>query len=97
MVDDGTRFVSAKSMTFYIVLIAIIVQSISLMITPSNLLIWNALGFIIATNLGAVLLAIKAQMSAEEISDKTSAAFTADFYHTFHMMTRYKRKMAEKA
>lgn len=97
MVDDGTRFVSAKSMTFYIFLIAIIVQFISLMITPSNLLIWNALGFIIATNLGAVLLAIKAQMSAEEISDKTSAAFTADFYHTFHMMTSLKRKMAEKA
>ena len=67
------------------------------MITPSNLLIWNALGFIIATNLGAVLLAIKAQLSAEEISNKTSEAFTADFYHTFHMLTGLKRKMAEKA
>ena len=75
MVDRGDKFVSAKSMVYYIVLIGLIVQSISLMIQPSNWLIWNALAFIVATNLGAVILAVKAQMSAEDISRKNFTGF----------------------
>lgn len=96
MVDKGNRFVSAKTMLYYIITIAIIVQSISLLITPSNWLIWNALGFIIATNLGAVILAIKAQHSAEMISQQTSQAFNADFYHTLFLLTAFKNKMEEE-
>lgn len=97
MVDDGNRYVSAKTMIIYIACMGIIVQSIALMITPSSWLIWNALGFVVATNLGAVVLAIKAQHSAEEISKKTSMAFNADFYHTFHILTEIKNKFVEVA
>ena len=97
MVDEGNRYVTAKSMVIYIVLIGIIVQSIAFMITPSSWLIWNALGFVIATNLGAVVLAVKAQHSAEEISKKTSMAFNADFYHTIHILTEVKKKFVERA
>ncbi len=97
MVDRGDNFVSAKSMVYYIVMIGIVVQSISFMIQPSNWLIWNALAFIVATNLGAVILAVKAQMSAEDISRKTSQAFNADFYHTIHLFTELKRKFEEES
>ena len=97
MVDDGKRFVSAKSMIGYIITIGIIIQSISLMMTPTNWLIWNAIGFIIATNLGAVVLAVKAQSSAERISAMTSEAFSSDFYHTMFLITELKSKVAEEA
>ena len=97
MVDKGDNFVSAKSMFYYIVLIGVVVQSISFMITPSNWLIWNALAFIVATNLGAVILAIKAQSSAERISLQTSQAFNADFYHTIHLLTTFKKRFEEES
>lgn len=97
MVDRGDNFVSAKSMVYYIVMIGIVVQSISFMIQPSNWLIWNALAFIVATNLGAVILAVKAQMSAEDISRKTSQAFNADFYHTIHLFTELKKRFEEES
>ena len=96
MVDKGDNFVSAKGMIYYIVLIGVIVQSISLIIPPTNWLIWNALAFIVATNLGAVILAIKAQISAERISLQTSQAFNADFYHTLHLMTAFKKRFEKE-
>jgi hypothetical protein len=97
MVNSGDQFVSADSMVYYIVLIGIVVQSISLLITPSNWLIWNALTFIVATNLGAVVLAVKAQRSAEDISRKTSQAFNADFYHTIHLFTEFKKRFEKES
>lgn len=97
MVDDGERFTSAKTMIWYLVVIGIIVQLISFLFEPSTTLIWYALGFVIATNLGAVVLAVKAQFSAEDIGKKTSLAFNADFYHTIHLMTEMKRKFVEEA
>jgi len=65
--DTTAEYMTAKRITFYILTIAICVQIIGMMIQPSEWLIWNALTFIIATNLGAVVLAIKAQHSADEI------------------------------
>ena len=62
LVNDGNQFVSARGMIYYILMIGIFVQTVALLITPSNWLIWNALGFIVATNLGAVFLAIKASV-----------------------------------
>lgn len=97
LVNDGNQFVSAKGMIYYIAMVGIFVQSVALMITPSNWLIWNALGFIVATNLGAVFLAIKAQFSAEDIAKKTSQAFNADFYHTLHLMTEAKKAFQRRA
>ena len=97
MVDDGERFTSAKTMIWYLLVIGVIVQLISFLFEPTTTLIWYALGFVIATNVGAVVLAVKAQFSAEGIGKKTSLAFNADFYHTIHLMTEMKKKFVEEA
>ena len=97
MVDDGERFTSAKTMIWYLLVIGVIVQAISFLFEPTTTLIWYALGFVIATNVGAVVLAVKAQFSAEGIGKKTSLAFNADFYHTIHLMTEMKKKFVEEA
>ena len=91
------RFITARQITLYIIIIAAIVQTIGFFITPSNWLIWNALTFIVATNLGAVLLAIHAQKSADDIRDMYNGAFNADFYHTLFLMSNMKNSILEKA
>ena len=47
-------FITARQIINYIVLIAVIIQSIGYFLTPNDFLIWNVLTFIVATNLGAV-------------------------------------------
>jgi hypothetical protein len=58
-----------KKIVAIITIIAIFVQLLGMMIEPSNWLIWNLLTFIVATNLGAVVLAIIAQKTADDIKN----------------------------
>ncbi len=67
------------------------------MISPSEWLIWNALTFIVATNLGAVLLAIQAQNSADNIRDMYKSAFDADFYQSLFLFSQLKSSIAQNA
>ena len=67
------------------------------MISPSEWLIWNALTFIVATNLGAVLLAIQAQNSADSIRDMYKSAFDADFYQSLFLFSQLKSSIAKNA
>ena len=78
-VSKSNQFITAKQIAIVIFLIALSVQTIGFLITPSELLIWNALTFIVATNLGAVLLAVQAQNSADNIREMYKSAFDADF------------------
>ena len=59
--EQTKNFMTWKRIAYVIGIIALIVQVIGLMITPDEWMIWNVLTFIVATNLGAVLLAIHAQ------------------------------------
>ena len=95
--DNSAKFLTAKQITAYIVIIALCVQIIGLLITPNDMLIWNALTFIIATNLGAVILAIHAQKSADDIREMYRVAFNADFYHTLHILTTLKIAIEREA
>lgn len=90
-------FITARMMILYIFIITIVTQSIGMMITPNDVLIWNALTFIVATNLGAVILAIKAQKSAEDISERYNKAFNEDFYHTLFIISQVKKSFSEQA
>tara|TARA_Y100000361_G_C11141910_1_gene335632 strand:+ start:919 stop:1467 length:549 start_codon:yes stop_codon:yes gene_type:complete len=81
-----------KKIVAIITIIAIFVQLLGMMIEPSNWLIWNLLTFIVATNLGAVVLAIIAQKTADDIKNLYQTAFDADLYHTLHIMSRFKNK-----
>ena len=67
------------------------------MLKPSEWLIWNALTFIVATNLGAVLLAIQAQNSADNIRDMYRSAFDADFYQSLFLFSQLKRSITDNA
>jgi hypothetical protein len=86
------KFLTAKQVTFTILIIGLIVQVVGLMMTPNEWLIWQVLTFITATNLGAVILAIHAQKSADEIKALYQEGFNADLYHTLHIMGRFKNK-----
>jgi hypothetical protein len=86
------KYLNAKQITLTILLIGIVVQTIGLMMTPTDWLIWQVLTFITATNLGAVILAIHAQKSADEIRSLYQEGFNADLYHTLHILSRFKNK-----
>jgi len=95
--NNTKNFITAKQIINYIVLIAIIIQSIGYFLTPNDFLIWNVLTFIVATNLGAVLLAIQAQRAADQIRDMYSEAFDGDFYHTLYVVSSFKNSLIEAA
>jgi|TARA_B100001564_G_scaffold297713_1_gene263583 hypothetical protein len=90
--NKSQKFLTAKQITFTILVIGLLVQFIGLMMTPNEWLIWQVLTFITATNLGAVILAIYAQKSADEIRNLYQEGFNADLYHTLHIMGRVKNK-----
>tara|TARA_R110002020_G_scaffold161643_1_gene346925 strand:- start:984 stop:1505 length:522 start_codon:yes stop_codon:yes gene_type:complete len=94
---DNRDFITARMMVIYIIVITIVTQTIGFFLTPNEFLIWNALTFIVATNLGAVLLAIKAQKSAEDISERYNRAFNEDFYHTLFIISQIKKSFSEQA
>ena len=96
-VSKSNHFITAKQIALVIFLIALSVQTIGFLITPSELLIWNALTFIVATNLGAVLLAVQAQNSADNIREMYNSAFDADFYQSLFLISQLKRSITETA
>jgi len=90
------KFITAGTMVRILVLLACCVQvpfiyMASLWDLETFSFAWWMLqffGFVMATNLGAVVLAIIAQDSATKIGDKHSAAFTADFLEGVESLTK---------
>jgi hypothetical protein len=96
-VSKSSNFITARQIALVILFIALSVQAIGFMIRPSDILIWNALTFIVATNLGAVLLAIQAQNSADNIREMYKSAFDADFYQSLFLISQIKKSIVENA
>ena len=95
--ENSSKFITAKQIIAYITIIGLLVQLIGMQLTPSDWLIWNAITFIIATNLGAVMLAVHAQKSADDIREMYKVAFNADFYHTLHLLSTLKVSVEREA
>ena len=95
--ENSAKFITAKQIIIYITIIGLLIQLIGMQLNPSDWLIWNALTFIIATNLGAVVLAVLAQKSADDIRVMYKVAFNADFYHTLHILTSLKIAIEREA
>lgn len=93
--SQTSNFLTWKRITSVIVIIAVIVQLIGFFIKPSNWLIWNLLTFIVASNLGAVVLAIIAQKTADEIKTMYQTAFDANFYHSLHLVSMFKESISK--
>ena len=100
--DDWTElseldFITAKQMIFICLTIALITQTLAQLVNPTPWLNYQMLAFIMATNVAAVLLAIFAQKSAEDLSEIYKRAFTPDFYRTLETMTTFRSILVEQA
>jgi hypothetical protein len=90
-------FISAKQMFGIVLIIEIVVQMFAIIVQPTAWWTWQLLGFIAATNLGAVVLAIFAQRSADKIGAVYQRVFTSDFYETVFAMSNIRRVLMEQA
>ena len=88
-------FISAKTMVFLSLGLALITQTIAQVITPSFWLNYQMLAFIMSTNLAAVVLAIVAQRSAERISEMQRKAFTPEFYRGTAILASFFSKLEQ--
>ncbi len=91
---DWERFsdptiISARTLILIVLGIEIVLQSVALAISPTEWWIWQLLGFITATNLGAVVLAVLAQRSANNIGKAYKKVFTPSFYKTVNMFSKF--------
>ena len=91
------EFVTAPQMVALVLFIEVIVQTFALVVQPTAWWTWQLLGFIAATNLGAVVLAVFAQRSADRISAVYRRVFTPDFYETVSAMSAVRRSLVEQA
>jgi hypothetical protein len=92
-----TDLISAKTMLFLALGLALVTQIIAQLIDPSAWLNYQMLAFIMSTNLAAVILAIQAQRSAERISDLQRRAFTPEFYRGTSILASFFSKLEEVA
>jgi len=90
-------FITAKQMIFICLTITLITQVIAQLVVPTAWLNYQMLAFIMATNVAAVLLAVFAQKSAEDLSEIYKRAFTPDFYRTLETMSTFRSILLEQA
>jgi hypothetical protein len=91
------NFITAKGMIIIALTVEIIVQTFALIVHPTDWWTWQLLGFITATNLGALILGIVAQRSAEQLSKTCKQVFTPDFYFTVKTLTDFRKIMQAEA
>ena len=99
------ELLSARQMIYLILGLEIIIQSLFLLLAKhSNVEIlsisWWVLqfnGLVVATNIGAVILAILAQKTANDIGKVQSRVLTPDFYRTIMAFTNLKVAIEQEA
>jgi len=100
--DDFTtltelNFVTAPKMILICLLIELVVQTFALVVEPTAWWTWQLLGFIVATNLGAVVLAVFAQRSADQLSNVYRRVFTPQFYQTMSSISQLQARFQAEA
>lgn len=91
------QMISARNMIMLALFIEIVVQTFALVVQPTAWWTWQLLGFITATNLAAVILAIMAQKTANDIGASTKLAFTPSFYKTMTLLSKFQEYFEEEA
>lgn len=94
---ENTDFVSVKWMLIIVVTLSVVVQSIAQLFQPSFWINYQLLAFILATNVGAVILAMMAQSSADKISRMYRQAFTPEFYQGLDAITKIFNSLDKQA
>jgi hypothetical protein len=67
------------------------------LIQPTEWWTWQLLSFITATNLGAVVLAVLAQRSANDIGNAYKTVFTPSFYKTVNLFSKFQEYFEAEA
>ena len=91
------QMISARYMIMLALFIEVVVQTFALVVQPTAWWTWQLLGFITATNLAAVVLAIMAQKTANDIGRSTKLAFTPSFYKTMTLLSKFQEYFEEEA
>lgn len=89
--------ITAKQMIMLAITVEIIIQTFALIVAPTAWWTWQLLGFITATNLAAVIIAIIAQKTANDIGESTKRAFTPAFYRTVTLFSKFEEYFMEEA
>ena len=98
-------FITARQMIIVCIILEIVIGALFILIADrfgvamGDFLWWvlQFFGLVVATNLGAVILAIMAQKTANDIGRMYREVFTADFYMTVESMTTFRSFLMEKA
>ena len=96
-VMDETEFISVRIMLLVVVILSVLVQSVAQLLTPSFWLNYQLLAFILATNVGAVILAMMAQHSADNLSKRYRQAFTPDFYRGIELFSSFFSRLEKES
>ena len=91
------QMISARYMIMLALFIEVVVQTFALVVQPTAWWTWQLLGFITATNLAAVILAIMAQKTANDIGASTKLAFTPSFYKPMTSLSKFQEYFEEEA
>ena len=98
-------FITARQMILVCIVLEIIVGVMFVAIAKQfgvavgDFLWWvlQFFGLVVATNLAAVILAVLAQKTANDIGDMYRRVFTADFYLTLNSMTTFRTFLMDEA
>ncbi|RLI51550.1 hypothetical protein DRO61_02155 [Candidatus Bathyarchaeota archaeon] len=91
------KFVTGRQMLALIITIAVVLQLFSYFVNPTAWINWQLLVFITSTNLGAVILAILAQNSADEIAAVQRKLFTPSFYRSMNALSKLHGLLEQEA
>lgn len=94
---NENSFVSVKWMLIIVLTLSFIVQTLAQFLTPSFWLNYQLLAFILATNVGAVILAMMAQHSADNLSKRYRQAFTPDFYRGIELFSSFFYRLEQES
>jgi len=98
-------FITARQMIIVCIVLEIVIGALFILIADrfgvamGDFLWWvlQFFGLVVATNLGAVILAIMAQKTANDIGRMYREVFTADFYMTVESMTTFRSFLMAEA
>lgn len=96
-VMEETEFISVRLMLLVVVVLSIVVQTVAQLMSPSFWLNYQLLAFILATNVGAVILAMMAQHSADNLSKRYRQAFTPDFYRGIELFSSFFSRLEKES
>lgn len=96
-VMEETEFISVRLMLLVVVVLSIVVQTVAQLMSPSFWLNYQLLAFILATNVGAVILAMMAQHSADGLSKRYRQAFTPNFYRGIELFSSFFYRLEQES